>query len=158
ISVFLDGVRLNEPTVEEINFDLLPLDDIERIELIRGPTAVFGRNTLAGSLHVITARGAAGHEIVPEVEGGSFGTQNDRLRLSGAEGPIDYYVSGNFARQEGWRDVSATRLGKAFGKFGVQAGGTDATLSFLYVDNRIEQPGSLPMSLLRQDRTLNFTG
>jgi len=30
ISVFVDGVRVNEPTVEEINFDLLPLDDIER--------------------------------------------------------------------------------------------------------------------------------
>lgn len=37
-------------------------------------------------------------------------------------------------------------------------GGTDATLSFLYVENRIEQPGSLPLSLLRQERTLNFTG
>src|SRR5262245_33619078 len=112
ISVFLDGVRLNEPTVEEINFDLLPLDDIERIELIRGPTAIFGRNTLAGSLHLITARGATGHEIVPEVAGGSFGAQKYRLRLSGAEGPIDYYAAGSFARQDGWRDMSATRLGQ----------------------------------------------
>ena len=67
ISVFLDGVRLNEPTVEEINFDLMPLDDIERIELIRGPSAIFGRNTLAGALNIVTARGTAEREIVPEL-------------------------------------------------------------------------------------------
>jgi outer membrane receptor protein involved in Fe transport len=158
ISVFLDGVRLNEPTVEEINFDLIPMDDIERIELIRGPSAIFGRNTLGGSLNIMTSRGAARREIVPELAGGSFGTQQYRLRLSGTEEYIDYYFSGLFARQDGWRDASATRLGKGFGKVGVRYGGTDATLSFLYGDNRIEQPGSLPLSLLGQDRTLNFTG
>ena len=32
VSVFLDGVRINEPTVEEVNFDLIPLDDLERLE------------------------------------------------------------------------------------------------------------------------------
>jgi outer membrane receptor protein involved in Fe transport len=158
ISVFLNGVRLNEPAVEEINFDLIPMDDIERIELIRGPCAVFGRNTLGGSLNIMTLRGAERREIVPEVAGGSFGSQQYRLRLGGTEGYIDYYFSGLYARQDGWRDESATRLGKGFGKVGVRYGGTDATLSFLYGDNRIEQPGSLPLSLLRQDRTLNFTG
>src|SRR5262249_47160351 len=158
ISVFLDGVRLNEPTVEEINFDLIPLDDIERLELIRGPAAIFGRNTLAGALHIITARGAAGREIRPEKAGGSFGSQQYRGSPSGGGGLMDYYVSGSFAQQDGWRDVSAARLGKVFGKLGVQSGGTDATLSYLYVENRIEQPGSLPLSLLQQERTLNFTG
>src|SRR6266853_3623867 len=158
ISVFLDGVRLNEPAVEEINFDLIPMDDIERIELIRGPSAVFGRNTLGGSLNIMTSRGAERREFVSELAGGSFGSQQYRLRLGGTEGYIDYYFSGPFARQDGWRDASATRLGKGFGKVGVRYGGTDATLSFLYGDNRIEQPGSLPLSLLRQDRTLNFTG
>ena len=97
----------------------LSVDDIERLELIRGPAAIFGRNTLAGSLHIVTARGTAGREIVLEVAGGSFGSQKYRLRLSGAEGPIDYYAAGSFARQDGWRDMSATRLGQVFGKLGV---------------------------------------
>src|SRR6267143_7320133 len=66
ISVFVDGVRVNEPTVEEINFDLLPFDDVERVELIRGPGAVFGRNTLGGVLNIVTKRGAEVREIVPE--------------------------------------------------------------------------------------------
>src|SRR3989442_1501803 len=33
LSVFLDGVRLNEPTVEEVNFDLIPLEDVERDQI-----------------------------------------------------------------------------------------------------------------------------
>src|SRR3972149_2680738 len=54
ISVFVDGVRVNEPDVEEINFDLLPLDDVERIEVFRGAIAGFGGKNLGGSLNIIT--------------------------------------------------------------------------------------------------------
>src|SRR6266852_9215624 len=109
LSVFVDGVRINEPTVEEVNFDLLPLDDIERLEVIRGPAAVFGRNTLGGVINIITRRGVPPvYEIVPEVEGGSFGRQKYRLRLGGASAPLDYYLAGTFFREDGWRDVSAS--------------------------------------------------
>jgi len=159
LSVFVDGVRVNEPGIEEVNFDLLPLDDIERIEVIRGPAAVFGRNTLGGAINIITRRGAPpAYEVIPEVEGGSFGRQKYRLRLGGAWAPLDYYVSGTFFREDGWRDVSSSRIEKLFAKLGLKAGGTDAALSFQRAENRIEQPGSLPFSDLRRDRTLNYTG
>jgi outer membrane receptor protein involved in Fe transport len=57
VSVFLDGVRLNEPTVEELNFDLIPLEDVERIEVIRGASVLFGRNTLGAAVNIVTRRG-----------------------------------------------------------------------------------------------------
>lgn len=158
ISVFVDGVRVNEPAVEEVNFDLIPLDDIERIEVIRGPSALFGRNTLGGALNIITRRGEEKREFVPELAGGSFGLRKYRLRVSGPADPFDYYVSGSLLEEDGWRDVSAVRLGKLFTKLGFSRGDTDATLSFQRAENRIEQPGSLPLSELRRDRTLNFTG
>src|SRR5207247_6184830 len=94
VSVFVDGVRVNEPTVEEVNFDLIPLDDVERIELIRGPSAVFGRNTLGGSLNIVTRRGGERSEIVADAEGGSFGRQKYRASVGGSGGPFDYYVAG----------------------------------------------------------------
>ena len=157
LSVFVDGVRVNEPTVEEVNFDLVPLDDIERLEVIRGPAAGFGRNTLGGVINIITRRGASIYEIVPDVEGGSFGRQKYRLQVGGASGPFDAYVSGSFFREDGWRDVSASRVGKVFAKIGLKYGDTDATLSYQRAENRIEQPGSLPSTDLRRDRTQNFT-
>src|SRR5262249_45616036 len=151
VSVFLDGVRLNEPTVEEVNFDLLPLDDVERIEVIRGPSVLYGRNTLGAAVNIITRRGGPALEIVPAILGGSCGLQKYRAHVGGTEGSFDYYVAGTYSHEDGWRDTSAVRLGKAFGKLGYRHGGTDATLSFQYVDNRIEQAGSLPLSELRRD-------
>lgn len=158
ISVFVDGVRVNEPTVEEINFDLLPLDDVERIELIRGPGAVVGRNTLGGVLNIVTRRGAEAREIVPEAEWGSFGRQKYRLRVGGTEGPFDYYVAGTFFSEDGWRERSAGRVGRLFARVGLREGGTDVSLSYQRAQNRIEQPGSLPESELHAHRTRNFTG
>jgi len=158
ISVFVDGVRVNEPTVEEINFDLLPLDDIERIELIRGPAAVFGRNTLGGVLNIVTRRGTEVREIVPEGEWGSFGRQKYRLRVGGATGPFDYYVAGTYFTEDGWRDRSASRIGQLFTRFGFREGGTDLSVSYQRAQNRIEQPGSLPESEIDQHPRRNFTG
>jgi outer membrane receptor protein involved in Fe transport len=157
ISVFVDGVRVNEPTVEEINFDLLPLDDIERIEVIRGPGAVFGRNTLGGVINIVTRRGVEVREIVPEGEWGSFGYQKYRFRLGGVEGPADYYVSGTYSSEDGWRDATASRIGRLFARGGLRSGGTDITLSYQRAQNRIEQAGSLPESELDQHRTRNFS-
>jgi iron complex outermembrane receptor protein len=158
ISIFVDGVRVNEPAVEEINFDLLPLDDVERIELIRGPFAVFGRNTLAGSINIITRRGGVEREIVPEISGGSFGRQKYRLHASGTEGPIDYYVAGTQFFEDGFRDETDSRLSQFFGKLGFRHQGTDVALSYQYQNNRIKQAGSLPLSELQVDRSANFTG
>jgi len=157
ISVFVDGVRVNEPAAEEINFDLLPLDDVERIELVRGPIAVFGRNTLAGAINIITRRGGAEREIIPEISGGSFGRQKYRLRVAGSEGPIDYYVAASQFMEDGFRDETSSRLSHVFGKLGYRHGGTDVALSYQYQNNTIKQAGSLPVSILKRDRQQNFT-
>ena len=157
ISVFVDGVRVNEPTVEEVNFDLLPLDDIERIEVIRGPAVLFGRNTLGGAVNIITRRGQEARELEPEIEAGSFGRRAYRLRVSGPVTPLDYYVSGTFLEEDGWRDQTRVRLGKLFAKLGLRYGDTDVTLSYQRAQNRIEQAGSLPLSELQRDRRQNFT-
>ena len=158
ISVFVDGVRVNEPTVEEVNFDLLPLEDIERIEVIRGPAVLFGRNTLGGAINIITRRGQEARELEPEIEAGSFGRRSYRLRVSGPATPLDYYVSGTFLEEDGWREQSRVRLGKLFAKLGLRYGDTDVTLSYQRAQNRVEQAGSLPQSELERDRRQNFTG
>ncbi len=157
VSVFLDGVRLNEPTVEEVNFDLIPLEDVERIEVIRGPSVLFGRNTLGAAISLTTRRGEARREIGTELSGGSFGRVNTRLLLSGEARPLDYYVSLTGVREEGYRDDTQSRLARAFAKVGVRAAGLDATVSYQYSNNRIRQAGSLPQSELRFNRQANIS-
>jgi iron complex outermembrane receptor protein len=157
VSVFLDGVRLNEPTVEEVNFDLIPLEAVDRIEVIRGPSVLFGRNTLGAAISLTTRRGEERREIVTEVSGGSFGRLNTRLSMSGESRPLDYYLSLTGIREDGYRDDTESRLARAFAKVGVRAAGLDATVSYQYGNNRIRQAGSLPQSELGRDRRANFT-
>src|SRR5262249_25623605 len=124
----------------------------------RGPTALFGRNTLGGAINIVTRRGGEVRELEPGVEFGSFGRRKYDLRVSGPATPFDYYVSGSFLEEDGWREQSSVRLGKLFLKLGLRLGDTDATLSYQRAQNRIEQPGSLPITELQRDRRQNFTG
>ena len=50
LSVFVDGVRINEPLADQVNWDLIPTDAIDRLELIPGSNPVYGRNTLGGTI------------------------------------------------------------------------------------------------------------
>jgi len=157
VSVFLDGVRINEPTVEEVNFDLIPLEAVDRIEVIRGPSVLFGRNTLGAAISLTTRRGEERREIATEISGGSFGHVATRFLWSGEARPLDYYLSLTASYEDGYRDATESRVARAFGKIGVRTAGLDATVSYQYSNDRIKQAGSLPQSELRIDRRANFT-
>ena len=57
ISVFLDGIRQNEPAAQEVNFDLLPMEHVERVEFLKGNASLLGPNSLGGAVNLITRRG-----------------------------------------------------------------------------------------------------
>jgi iron complex outermembrane recepter protein len=157
MSIFLDGVRLNEPTAEEVNFDLIPLDDAAVIEVIRGPSVLFGRNTLGAAINILTQRGEERLELVPEISGGSFGLQNYTLRVGGPLKPLDYYLGVRYTEETGWRVDSDARIGRVFGKLGLRAGNLGATISYQYSNDKIKEPGSLPTYQVSRDPTANFT-
>ena len=157
LSVFLDGIRLNEPTAEEVNFDLIPLEDVERIEVIRGPSVLFGRNTLGGAINMITRRGQEIREITPSLALGSFGRQEYRLRLGGMARPVDYTLSLSESLEDGYRDATQARVSRGRGKIGVDLGDTDVSLSYQFSDNHIKQAGSLPSSEIDRRRAATFT-
>jgi iron complex outermembrane recepter protein len=69
LSVFVDGVRVNEPLADQVNWDLIPADAIERIELIPGSNPVYGRNTLGGAIVIQTTRGLTNPGTTAEVWG-----------------------------------------------------------------------------------------
>ncbi|MDP6558886.1 MAG: TonB-dependent receptor plug domain-containing protein, partial [Candidatus Binatia bacterium] len=72
-TVFLDGVRVNEPDFNTINFDLIPIENIKKIEIHYGPGTVFGRNSLAGVINIETKRGRKDRpHFGLELGGGSY--------------------------------------------------------------------------------------
>jgi outer membrane receptor protein involved in Fe transport len=158
VSVFVDGVRVNEPTVEEINFDLLPLGEVESIEIVRGPGRLSGRNTLGAAINVVTRRAGGPREGGAAVAFGSFLQQRYRAWLSGRAGGFDGYLAASHTAERGFRDEARSRVSYLFGKVGYRDGGTDLTLSHQLQLDRIEEPGSLPASVLGADRRRNYSG
>src|SRR3954454_22215552 len=107
VSVFLDGVRQNEPDAAEVNFDLLPMEHVRRVELLSGSGSLLGANSLGGAINLITRRGTGPLEGELELSGGSYGAASAEGSLSGlTAGKTDYYLAGGYEREDGWRKAT----------------------------------------------------
>ena len=122
VTVVVDGVRVNEPDLNQVNYDLIPLEDIERIEIIPGASAIFGKNALAGVINIVTKRGGGIPQTTAEVAGGSFGNRRFTLISSGPIKAFDYYLGVTHEEEDGFRDNSGSRLTRLLTKLGYRLG------------------------------------
>jgi outer membrane receptor protein involved in Fe transport len=136
ISVFMDGVRVNEPFGDVVNWDLIPLNAISNMNLIPGSNPVFGLNTLGGALSINTKSGRTDPGGSVELLGGSWGRVSGAAEFGGvAQNGVDFFVATNLFHEQGWRDASPSDVRQAFGKIGWQGEKTDANLSLTLADN-----------------------
>lgn len=157
-SVFVDGQRINEPDFNTINFDLIPFDTIERIEIIPGPATIYGKNALGGVVNIITKRGGDKRQVTGEALFGSWGRQRYSINASGPIGKFDYYFNLGKEKEDGYRDVSGADISRVYGRVGYRpAEETDITLSYTYVTDKLFQAGALPMSVAAVNPRANFT-
>ena len=158
VSVFLDGVRINEPDAQELNFDLIPMDAVSKAELVRGPGTLYGKNSLAGALVLTTRRGSFTPELSADVEAGAFGYRGARVSAGGVLDDVDGFLMARGTEEDGYRDETPARTRQVFLNVGRKGNKTDLAMTVMYAHDRIYQAGSLPESWLREDRTANFTG
>jgi iron complex outermembrane recepter protein len=148
VSIFQDGVRVNEPFGDVVNWDLIPQSAIASIQLIPGSNPAFGLNTLGGAVAVYTKSGAQYPGGGLEVSGGSFGRRNAELEWGGSHGSLDYFLTGNIYDDSGWADHNPSKVRQYFGKVGWQNEKTDLDLSFTGADNTLQGTQTLPLSFL----------
>ena len=147
VSVFVDGVRVNEADASQVHLSLIPGGAVDRIELIRGSVGAFGKNSLAGALNIVTLRGRE-RSVEIELEGGSFGLLRGAARASESVGGFDGFVTASYDRSNGWRQLSSTEELSLFTKIGGRGERTDGWLSYSFASHRLEGPGPLPESWL----------
>jgi outer membrane receptor protein involved in Fe transport len=157
VSVFLDGVRINEPDAQEVNFDLIPMEAVQSAELVRGPDVLFGKNTLGGALLLTTARGTATPHVAADLDGGAFGYRNARITASGMANGLDGYLMASGSDEDGYRDAASARTRMVFANLGRKRDSSDVALSLLYAHDRLMEAGSLPESWIGVDRRANYT-
>ncbi|MHB1223010.1 MAG: TonB-dependent receptor plug domain-containing protein [Gemmatimonadaceae bacterium] len=119
LSVFLDGVRQNEPDAQQVNFDLLPMEHVERVELLSGSASLLGPNSLGGAINLVTRRGEGAPSGEIELSGGSFGQYSASGTASGATSRgTGYYAGGGYERERGWRDATGAENYNGFVNLG----------------------------------------
>ena len=150
LSVFQDGVRINEPFGDTVNWGLIPQSAISSINLMPGSNPVFGLNTLGGALSVNTKSGAAYPGFFAELMGGSWARRGFNAGYGGVNGNIDYFVTANFNKENGWRDYSQSEVNQAFGKVGWQDDTSDLDLSLTVAHNNLQGVQALPKSWLNK--------
>ncbi|WP_188701287.1 TonB-dependent receptor [Silvimonas iriomotensis] len=146
LSVFMDGVRINEPFGDIVNWDLIPPGAIASIQLMPGSNPVFGLNTLGGALVVNTKDGVHNPGGQIDVSGGSFGRKTVQLQLGGSNDTLDYFVAANASNEDGWADHNASRVRQFFGKFGWSGETTSLHLITNLADNTLSGTQTIPLS------------
>ena len=156
LSVFQDGVRINESFGDVVNWDLLPQSAIAGLQLIPGSNPLFGLNTLGGALSIYTKNGRDYPGGAIELSGGSFGRKTLQFEQGGASGPWDYFATANLSKDRGWAQHNPSRIEQFFGKVGYQTKEDQFDVSLTVANNRLEGTQTLPPSFF-DDRTQAYT-
>lgn len=102
--VFLDGIPINDPSNATRGFDFSTLDveNIERIEVLRGPQSLlYGSDAIGGVINIVTKRGEGPLSVRATSRGGTFGTWRQTLQLSGGDSKHYYSIGGAFSDTDG---------------------------------------------------------
>jgi iron complex outermembrane recepter protein len=157
LSVFLDGVRQNEPDEQEVNFDLLPMESVERVEVLSGSGSLLGPNSLGGGINLITALGGPSRSGSLRVGGGSWDGYSADVMTSGPSRGGSYYGAGGYERENGWRRATSSSRYNAIFNSEIGSGAQGIVAQFFAAGSSAQTAGSLPESEFKRDPRTNFT-
>lgn len=107
--IMLDGVELNDPVTPSRAFDFshLMIDNIDRIEIIRGPQSpLYGSDAMAGVINIISRKTRETPHIRLATRGGSYGSVSGRAEAAGGGDTIQYSFGASYYRTEGFSAAS----------------------------------------------------
>jgi iron complex outermembrane receptor protein len=152
--IMLDGRRLNRPDMSSINWLQIPLNNIERIEVVRGAsTVLYGDAAIGGVINIITKKGKGKPKFNASAIAGSFGLHNERVGVTGSTDKWTYALTGENNFNFGYRERS---------KLSSQGGGLDVgydasdlfnvSLGLSFNKTDYQMPGALTKAQMDQDR------
>ena len=157
IAVYQNGVRINEPFGDTVQFDLMPQFALDSVQLSAGSDPVYGLNALGGALALGLKNGFDNSGFAGEFAGGAFGRLTATAEYGAGNGPWAFYAGATHFTEEGWRVESRSEVTQAFADIGYRDGGVDAGISVTYADTFLTGNAPAPIELLEVDRSAVFT-
>ncbi|WP_116089736.1 TonB-dependent receptor [Sphingomonas crusticola] len=157
LSVFLDGVRQNQPFGDVVSWDLIPRDAILVVDLVPGSNPLFGRNSLGGALAIHTRDGRDGGGTSLEANYGSHRRWRIEAETAGSHNEVDWFITANHFQERGWRDFSPSNADQVFAKLGWGSGGTRLEWSASFAESDLNGNGLQDVRLLAADYASVYT-
>ncbi|NOT12826.1 MAG: TonB-dependent receptor [Methylococcaceae bacterium] len=157
LSVFLDGVRVNEPFGDVVNWDLIPMNALSGMDIFPGSNPLFGLNTLGGALALRTKNGFDDAGVNAGFQGGSWDRKKGELSAGWNNGKLGAFMAFTGFDEEGWRDNSPSQVMQGFARFDWREDKFSLRFSTLVVSNTLLGNGLIPTDLYKQHPEAVFT-
>ena len=152
LSVFQDGVRINESFADVVNWDLFPKNAVASLQLLPGSNPVFGLNTLGGALTINMKDGFHQTGAGSSLSAGSFGRTEFAADAGGNNGAIGGFAAFEGIDEDGWREHASTHIRRFYARADIRAENDDVNIATTLADNRLEGTQALPVSMLRNPK------
>ncbi|WP_298269066.1 TonB-dependent siderophore receptor [Geobacter sp.] len=118
VLVLIDGVTINDQLDNIALIGQIPVQNIERVEIVKGPASSAWGSALGGVINVVTKEPQKNSPFggAASFAGGENGTRDSRGEMSGTKGPFGYYLSGGNLRGDGFRAYNATERNDLYAK------------------------------------------
>ena len=158
LSVYVDGVRQNQPFGDVVSWDLIPKDAISELELIPGSDPLFGLNTLGGALSIQTKSGLTNPGWGGHVLYGSSGRKEVEGEWGGEKpNGFNWFLTGLGFHESGWRFASPSDVRQGFARLGWRNDKTDLALTMSYAYNTLQGNGVQDYRLLEANYTSSYS-
>src|SRR5215831_19193831 len=156
LAVYLNGMRFNQAFGATVNWDLIPNNAIDRLD-VEGSNPVFGLNALGGAINVQMKNGFTWQGGELNLSGGSFGQRQGEFQWGRQFGSLSAYLAGTVLHQDGWRDLQSSDLQNTYGDIGWRGSKSEVHLNFTYAHSDLNGPGTSPVQLLAVNPAAQFT-
>jgi len=130
VAIVLDGRRFRGGVDGVVDLRDIPVENIERIEIIRGPaSSLYGSDAMGGVINIITRRGSSAPTAAATAAAGNFGALLFKASHGGAVGPVDYFLAAQHSEVE-----IARQLGDISQQFGGDAADAKQSRSSVYAN------------------------
>jgi len=152
ISVYLDGMRQNQPFGDVVSWDLIPKIAISEMTLVPGSDPLFGLNTLGGALSAQTKNGVSNPGLDGTLTYGSSGRKAVQAEYGGGKATgFNWFIAGNIFHESGWRVDSPSDVRQGFVRLGWRTDKTDFALTVSYAYNTLIGNGLQDYRLLENN-------
>ena len=157
LSVYMNGIRFNEPFGDTMHWDLIPKGAIDSMSLQSSSNPAYGLNSLGGAIALKTKTGFTDTDHTLTVTGGSWGRHNEEITSGWNNGEFAYFLDLQHFQEKGWRDHSPSQVFNGLGTFSWRGDDGQLNLTLAGADSSLIGNGAIPVELEAIDRAAVFT-